>query len=204
MKSKLLTLLACCLAPVVCAQTTEERFAAELAAKSRGIEWIACDFTETRHVQVLADDVVREGRFSYRSPARMALDFASGDRIVMDGERFVLQAEGRTTTARMNSNPMLRQLQTILDACMTGSLDRLRLSGRLEIEPSERGYRLQLVPSARATARYASRIVLSFDRRDMTLDELRLEQPSGDFTHYRFRNKRLNEPVDEAVFHVER
>lgn len=193
MKIEWMTLLATCLCSVVFAQTPEERFAADLAAGSREVERIACDFTETRHMQVLTDDIVREGRFDYRRLAHMVLDFASGDRIMMDGERFVMRTQGVETVARMNSNPMLRQLQTILDACLTGNLDRLRASGRMEIELTDRGYRLKLVPLARAAQRYVSRIVLLFDRSDMTLDELRLEQPSGDFTHYRFRNKRLNE-----------
>lgn len=203
MKIELLTLCAVCACSLVCAQNLEEQFAAELAAKSRAVECIACDFIETRHVRVLTDDMVRKGCFAYRAPAHMTLDFATGDRIVMDGERFALRTEGRTTMARMNSNPMLRQLQTILDACMTGNLDRLRLSGRLELESDERTYRLQLVPTARSAARYVDRIVLLFDRRDMTLDELRLEQPSGDFMYYRFSNKRLNEPIDDAMFMME-
>lgn len=203
MKIELLTLLATCCCSFVSAQTAEDLFASELEEKSRTTRSITCDFTETRHLQILADEVVREGRFCYCAPARMVLDFVSGDRIVMAGERFVLRTQGHTTSARMNSNPMLRQLQTILDACMTGNLDRLRLSGHLELEADERTYRLQLVPAARGAARYVDRIVLSFDRRDMTLDELRLEQPSGDFTCYRFRNKRLNEPIDETVFRLE-
>lgn len=204
MKIKLLTLLATGLCTFASAQTAEERFAAELAEKSRAIETIACDFEEIRHLQVLADDIVRAGRFVYRNPTRMALDFDTGDRIVMDGERFTLRMQGHRTSARMNSNPMLSQLQTILDACMTGHFDWSRFAGRLELETTVRGYRLQLVPASRAVARYVSRIVLLFDRCDMTLDAMRFEQPSGDFTHYRFHDKRLNEPVDDSIFELER
>lgn len=114
-----------------------ERFAAQFAARSRSVESILCAFTETRHMSVLADDVVRSGTFRYKRPARMALDFDSGDRIVMTGELFLNRMAGRTTTARMNSNPMLRQMQSIFGACMTGDLEALRQTGRMSVTPRE-------------------------------------------------------------------
>ena len=83
----------------------------------------------------------------------MALDFDSGDRIVMTGELFLNRMAGRTTTARMNSNPMLRQMQSIFGACMTGDLEALRQTGRMSVTPREGGYRVVLIPESRATPR---------------------------------------------------
>lgn len=177
-----------------------ERFAEQFAARSRSVESILCAFTETRHMSVLADDVVRSGTFRYKRPARMALDFDSGDRIVMTGELFLNRMAGRTTTARMNSNPMLRQMQSIFGACMTGDLEALRQTGRMSVTPREGGYRVVLIPESRAARRYMSSITLDFDAADMTLDRLRMEQPSGDYMLYRFSRKRLNVAIDDAAF----
>ena len=107
---------------------------------------------------------------------------------------------GRTTTARMNSNPMLRQMQSIFGACMTGDLEALRQTGRMSVTPREGGYRVVLIPESRAARRYVSSITLDFDAADMTLDRLRMEQPSGDYMLYRFSRKRLNVAIDDAAF----
>ena len=45
-----------------------------------------------------------------------------------------------------------------------------------------------------------SSITLDFDAADMTLDRLRMEQPSGDYMLYRFSRKRLNVAIDDAAF----
>lgn len=203
MKTRLFILLTICFCPLVCAQNIEEKFAAELAAKSRDVEYISCHFTETRHMQVITDEIVREGTFAYGNPAKIALNFTTGDLIVMNGDRFLMRIQGRSSSAKINSNPMFRQLQNILDACLTGNLNRLRQAGELSIEAGEQDYRMQIVPGSPAAATYISKIILLFDGSDMTLDELRFEQPSGDFTHYRFYNKKINEPVDEAVFKIQ-
>lgn len=183
-------------------ETPDEQFAERFAACSRSVESIVCDFTETRHMSILADDVVRPGTFRYKRPARMALDFASGDRILMTEELFVNRIDGQTTTARMNSNPMFRQMQSIFGACMTGDLDALKGTGRMTVTRTDRGYRVELVPTSRSARKYVSSITLDFDPEDMTLDRLLMTQPSGDYLLYRFSRKRLNVALDDRIFNT--
>lgn len=205
MKTKLSIIVwaLCCLQTAI-AETPagKEAFASELTTKSRTIETISCDFTETRHMNVLAKDAVRDGKFSYKRPSRMLLAFDAGDKILMTEEKFEMLTDGRTVSAKMNSNPMLRQMQAIFGACMTGDVEQLLGGGEMQITSTDRGYLVRLTPSARSARKYVSAIVLTFDRSDMTLDELRMEQPSGDYTLYRFRNKRLNILVEDTLFRL--
>lgn len=205
MKNSIVTLLSIAIGCMAAAQnpSTPEQFSRELAAKSPAVETIVCRFTETRHMSIFTEDVVREGRFSYKRPARMLLDFASGDRILMTEEQFILRSGGRTTAARMHANPMLRHMQAVFAACMTGDADLLKGSGAMEVTATPHGYRVRLVPASRSARKYVSVIVLDFDRSDMTLTELRMEQPSHDYIRYRFREKQLNTPLADTIFQIE-
>ena len=86
---------------------------------------------------------------------------------------------------------------------MTGNMERLMGSGQVTITQNKSGYRVELVPSSRSALKYVNRIVLDFDRTDMTLETLRMEQPSGDYMQYVVRNKNLNTTVKASLFDVQ-
>ena len=201
----LFLLLLGCIGGNVWAQNNalQQQFAKELVAKSCTVQTIVCDFTETRHMDVMAKDLDRIGQFHYKTPSQMRLDFTSGDWIIMTEEAFSMRTNGRTSTTRVTANPMLRQVRNVCGACMTGNIERLMGSGRVTITQNKNGYRVELVPSSRSALKYVNRIVLDFDRTDMTLEMLRMEQPSGDYMQYVFRNKKLNTTVKSSLFDIQ-
>ena len=70
----LFLLLLGCIGGNVWAQNNalQQQFAKELAAKSRTVQTIVCDFTETRHMDVMAKDLVRTGQFNKKHRRRCA------------------------------------------------------------------------------------------------------------------------------------
>ena len=66
----LLLLLLGCIGGNVWAQNTalQQQFAKELAAKSRTVQTIVCDFTETRHMDVMAKDLEYQASYTQFKP----------------------------------------------------------------------------------------------------------------------------------------
>lgn len=203
MKSRLLllTLLLSVLPAALCAQDAEcrRRFEEELAAKSREIRTIACRFEQVRKSAVLKDEVRKTGLFHCKRPGRMRLLFADGDRITMNGSDFLLVESGRKTVMKMQSNPMLRELQRLLEACMTADMERLTTGFVPTLRETEKQYELTLAPRRKNRLQ---EIVLHFAKKDMSLDELRMNQTSGDYLLYRFSDKRFDEPVVDEWFEI--
>lgn len=179
-----------------------KEFADRLARRSAGINTIVCDFVETRHVSVLAQPVVRKGRFFYKREGNICLlyDAPAGDMIVMSGGRFKMVTGGKKTVVGMNSNPMLRQMNGMFAACMTGDVGLLETGAKTTYSQNGSEYMVEIVPSRGQSRAAVSRIILSFDRDDMTLDRMRLDEPGGDYTLYEFNGKRFNEEVDDDWF----
>ena len=205
MKSKLLLLmlLLAVLPEALCAQETEsrQRFEEELAVKSREIRTIACRFEQVRESAVLKDAVRKTGVFHYKRPERMRLFFTDGDCITMNGTDFLLLTSGRRTLVKMQSNPMLRELQRILVACMTGDMERLAAGFVATLHETGEHYELTLAP--RRKNRLKS-IGLLFAKKDMSLDALRMDEASGDCLTYRFSDKRFDEPIADELFEIEK
>lgn len=195
--------LCACLAAVA-ARAQQADFAAKLKAASEKTETIECDFTLTRTMSFAAADAVSEGRFSYLRDAGISLDFTrpAGDRIVMGRDRFGIVAAGKSSTVKIDSNPMLRQLRQMLAACMTGDVEMLGRGAELAFADGGDNFTVTVTPSERRARGMVRLITLTFDKGDMSLAALRMDEASGDVSEYRFFNKRFNAKIDPARFEV--
>ncbi len=196
--------LAAALLAAVALKAQEADFAERLKTVSAATETIECGFTLTRTMSFAAADVVSEGRFYYLRGGGISLDFTkpAGDRITMGRERFRIVSSGKTSVVKVDSNPMLRQLQKMLTACMTGDVEALKEGSKLTFKDGGENFIVTLTPSDRKAGKMVKLITLTFEKQNMSLVTLRMEEASGDVSQYRFFDKKFNGKIDPARFEV--
>jgi hypothetical protein len=65
---------------------------------------------------------------------------------------------------------------------------------------NEKEYLLEMRPSSKTLQEFFETILLSVDKSDYSVKSIRMNEPAGDTTTISFTNKKLNEPVSDAVF----
>jgi outer membrane lipoprotein-sorting protein len=185
-------------------RTPEADFAERLKTVSAATETIECDFTLTRTMGFAAGEVVSEGRFYYLRGAGISLEFTkpAGDLITMGRERFRIVSAGKTSVVKVDSNPALKQLQRMLTACMTGDVALLGQGSTLAFDDRGAGFVVTLTPTDRRAKNMVRQIVLTFEKKNMSLTAMRMEEASGDMSQYRFFDKRFNAKIDPSRFEV--
>lgn len=182
--------------------SVKQAFESELVAKNAQVNFIRCRFTQTRALAVLAKPVKKAGTFYFLAPDNMLLRFDDGDYIKMTREWFEMNTAGKVAATKVASNPMLKNLNSILSACVAGDFETVSRGFAVAYEQSAAEWRVTLTPQrGRASSRIA-RIVIVFDRADMSLNLLKMEEKSGDYTEYAFSDKVFNEPIDAQIFNV--
>lgn len=188
---------------IVSAQTDETllvEFEKELMDKSVDIQTIVCDFVQTRSMSVLAEDAVEKGRFYYSRPENILLSFADGDYIKMTESVFQMKDKGSVSEMKVSSNPMLSSLSRLLSSCMTGDIKQMTKGFKMDVSLEDGKYIVNLVPSRKGSAARMGKMVLAFDRKDMSLCLLKMEENSGDYTQYEFFNKEFNSVLESDLF----
>lgn len=188
--------------PTSAAEPLQEEFLAALKSKSSHVETITCDFKQVKHNSMLAEDAQSRGEFYFKRPSMLTLRYEApaGDRIVMGDSFFMVVAGGARNVVKIASNPFYQQLQEIFAACFSGDIAALSSNGDFRCEKREESYTVHIVPQSKRARRYISEVVLVFSERDMLLDELRMDEPTGNYTLYRFKHKEINRPVDDSLF----
>ena len=196
--------IALALLAAVALKAQEADFAERLKTVSAATETIECGFTLTRTMSFAAADIISEGRFYYLREAGISLDFTkpAGDQITMGRERFRIVSAGKTSVVKVDSNPMLRQLQKMLTACMTGDIEALKEGSELTFKDNGADFIVTITPSDRRAGKMVKLITLTFEKQNMSLTTLRMEEASGDVSQYVFFNKKFNGKVDPARFEV--
>lgn len=185
------------------AQTIDEKFAAELKAKSADVRSIRCEFTQERSISVLNDKVCKDGDFYFRNTGDMLLAFDDGDHIVMADGWFEVRTSGRVTATSIKSNPMLGNLSAILGACISGDMESLSEEFALEIsDASASEWEVVMQPKKKRVSSKLQRIVLRFDKSTMSLNKLVFMERGEDYTEYRFSGKRFNVDIDDKLFTI--
>ncbi len=183
-------------------QSLQEEFLAALRANSTETETISCDFTQVKHNSLLAQDAESSGKFYFKRPGKLALiyDDPAGDRVVMGETSFLIVAGGSRSVVKISANPFFLQMQQVFAACFSGDIAALCSEGAFRCEKGAETYTVRITPESKRARRYITELVLVFASRNMLLDELRMTETSGNYTLYRFRNKRTNLPVADSCF----
>lgn len=179
-----------------------QTFTQELHSKNSQVATIQCDFTQTRSVAVLANDVVKRGRFYFVKPGNTLLAFSDGDHIKMTAEWFEMKTGGNISKMKVATNPMLKNLNTLLSACMVGDVGQMTQGFETRVECSAKEWVVVMVPVRGKAVSKVSQIELRFDRSNMSLNSLKMEEKSGDYTRYVFSNKSFNKVIDSKIFNI--
>lgn len=180
----------------------EQRFQNELKLKNEQVVSIKCRFIQVQKISVLNNVINKKGNFYFLKPSNMLLSFSDGDFIKMNDKWFEMKTGANVTTTKITSNPMLKNLSSILSACVAGDFDKMSSGFFAEFEEEQNKWIVTLSPKKGKMASKISRIVIHFDKTDMSIDLLKMEEKTGDYTEYSFTDKQFNIGVDSELFKI--
>ena len=171
-----------------------DNFTSRLAKASRENKTIIARFEQMKKVVGIKDEIKREGDFYYENSGKMALiyDKPKGDKIVMNGEEFSITIGDKNIESNASSNPMMAQISYMMQASMSGDINKLGKGWNMVITEKENVYEVIIKPSERRIKRYISSMTMIFCNKTMTIDELRIDEAKGGYTSYKFLSKEIN------------
>ena len=159
------------------------------------VETLEADFVQLKESQFLMAPAESAGQFSYSAPDRVRWEHRSPTPIslLITGEEMVTWYRDLEKVERMLVGRHSQRILEYLGA--TGSVEQLRkyFSVRLELNDDlSKPYRLELTPRYSRIAKRLQKMIVWVDPELFLLSRLRLVEPDGDLTEYRFNRLRVN------------
>jgi outer membrane lipoprotein-sorting protein len=159
------------------------------------VETLEADFVQLKESQFLMAPAESSGQFSYAAPDRVRWEHRSPTPIslLITGEEMITWYRDLEKVERMLVGRHSQRILEYLGA--TGSVEELRkyFSVRLELtqDPTQ-PYKLELTPRYSRIAKRLQGMVVWIDPELFLVSRLRLVEPDGDLTEYRFNRLRVN------------
>ena len=97
---------------------------------------------------------------------------------------------------------MLKNLNAILTACVAGNFEEMEKGFTIDLEEKENEWIVTLMPKRGKAASKIDRILIHFDKKDMSLNTLNMIEKTGDYTMYTFYQKEFNIAIDNQLFNT--
>lgn len=178
-----------------------EAFKAVLSKESETLNTIESDFVQVKFMELLSESVESRGKFCYKKSGRICLEYQHPVKylIVMNDGKIKIVSDGKTNLYELGDNKIMKEMNSLISACMTGDLNLLSSEYRLDYKESKDLYWIVVKPLGGAKA-YMQEIHIYLDKQDLSVHRLKMIESSSDYTEYLFTNKQKNKEVADEKF----
>jgi len=172
----------------------------EIRAAAEKITSVRGEFTQTRHMKILARPLLSKGTFLFRAPDSIRWEYRTPFRSILlahngTAKRFVQKNDELV----VDSSAGLQSMQMVVQEI------GLWLKGRFDENPAftaslESGKRIVLLPKEQAIAALIQRIEIVLSGQDGVIESVTILEGKDSFTRIEFDQVTLNRPMEDALF----
>ena len=175
---------------------------ARITENTKSLRSLQGDFTQTRRLSYMDDDMRTTGKLYFKAPDRIRWEYVTPKPyvIIFDDQNMYTVENGRTKTTKLVANRRMQGLNDLLAGSLRGG--DLLDEGRFTISyfREQNNYTAILAPKDKGLSRYVRQVELAFDGTSLLLTTVTLTDPAGDSTRLAFTNQRKDEPVADSIF----
>ncbi len=207
---KLLWLFILCLPAAVYAQpkgyaTVKNitSFQQSLAKANAATQTIASDFTQTKHLSLLAENIKSKGKFYFKKEGKVRIEYTSPFTylMVMNNGQVMVKDEQKTNKINTRNSKAMQSVNRIMIDCMQGTVFQ-NTDFNTSAYENNTGYMLSMQPATDAVKKMFRQIDVYMDKKNFDVTRLTMTEQGGDFTDMDFINTQHNTTLNESLFKV--
>ncbi len=176
-------------------------FKKEFSSQSSKVASITSDFTQEKILSALTEKIISTGKFWFKRSDKVRIEYKEPFffMMVLNGNTMLVRDDQKENKINIRSNKLFQQVNRIVMDCVQGTiLDSHDFSVR--VFENDKTLLMEMTPSSKALREFFQTIVLTVEKKDYSVKSIKMNEPLGDTTTILFTNKKLNEPVSDAVF----
>jgi outer membrane lipoprotein carrier protein len=161
---------------------------------------ISSDFVQYKHLDFLDNDIETSGKLAFKSPNLVKWEYVTPFKysVLFKDEKLYINDEGNKSDIDIGSNKIFKQLNRLIVSSVKGDMFD---DNEFIIEYFNKDYNsiVYFSPKDHKFAKYIKTFHITFNEKGDVI-EVKMIEPSEDYTKIVFTNKVLNQNIDETVF----
>ena len=175
-------------------------FKTSVEKETKNIKTLKTDFIQYKHMDFLSKDIETSGKMAFRAPNVLNWQYTKPYQysIVFKNNKIYINDQGNKSTVDAKSK-MFEKINKLIVGSVSGNMfDDKEFS--ITYFKTKEFCIAKLSPKTATVKKYIQQVDLYFPIHDLTVSQVKLVEPSGDFTRIIFKNKQINVKIDESVF----
>lgn len=170
--------------------------------KSKEIKTITSDFVQYKHLDFLSNDIESSGKLAYKAPDNISWQYLApfSYTVIFKDEKLFINDNGKKSKLDLGSNKLFKQLNHLITSSVNGDMfngDEFTIS----YFKKERGSLVHFLPKDQQFSEFIKAFHITFSQ-EGTVEEVKMIEPSADFTKIIFSNRAENQAIPDAVFNL--
>tara|TARA_R110002051_G_scaffold324635_1_gene422840 strand:+ start:30707 stop:31333 length:627 start_codon:yes stop_codon:yes gene_type:complete len=180
----------------------------EIVAFKKGVQQldketktIVSDFVQYKHLSFLNNDVETIGKLAFKAPNLIKWEYTAPYTysVIFKNDNLFIDDAGDKSKIDISTNKMFKSLNDIIANSIKGNMFEDQNFDILYFKLQDY-YLVKFVPKDKSMHRFISQIELKFTIKTNDVSEVKMLEPSGDYTKIVFKNKIRNSIVKDEVF----
>ena len=168
-----------------------------LAAHTKSI---TSDFTQYKHLDFLSNDIESKGKLSFKAPNLVKWAYVEPFvySVLFKNETLYINNEGDKSNVDIGNNKLFKQLNKLITDSIKGDMFD---SNEFSMSYFKKGLdsEVYFAPKDADFSKYIKAFHLTFNEKGEVI-EVKMVEPSNDYTQIVFSNRKANQTLPDAVF----
>ena len=181
--------------------TEIENFKKDVIADSKKIETLTADFTQYKVMSFLDKPIISKGKLYLKNPKSMRWNYSQpiDYNVIFNNGKIYINDEGKKSSVDLQGNKKFEKLNQLIVGSVSGKLFDTN-DFVISYAKTDKSRIAKLQPKMKDVKKYIKEIQLTFYSGQSTVTEVKLIEPSNDYTKILFTNKSLNKTINASVF----
>ena len=181
--------------------TEIENFKKDVIADSKKIETLTADFTQYKVMSFLDKPIVSKGKLYLKNPKSMRWNYSQpiDYNVIFNNGKIYINDEGKKSSVDLQGNKKFEKLNQLIVGSVSGNLFDTN-DFVISYAKTDKSRIAKLQPKMKDVKKYIKEIQLTFYSGQSTVTEVKLIEPSNDYTKILFTNTSLNKTINASVF----
>lgn len=176
-------------------------FKKQISEVSRVTNTINSDFVQYKHLDFLENDIESVGKMVYKSPNLVKWEYTKPYQysVVFKNEQLLINDGGNKSKVDIGNNKLFKEINQMMVNSVKGDMfnnDEFTVA----YFETPKFYRIVLTPMDKKLKNYIASFELMVNKKDAAVQEVKMVEPSQDYTRIVFSNRTLNAKVNDTVF----
>lgn len=172
----------------------------KVKALSQTTKTISSDFIQYKHLDFLSNDIESKGKLTFKSPDKVRWEYVSPFAyvVIFKDETLYINDNGNKSSMDMGSNAIFEQLNQLITASIKGDLFEASEFNATYLKIKEKS-EVHFEPTDPQFREFIKSFQITFSDKG-EVQEVKMIEPSDDYTQIVFSNRATNQTISDAVF----